>query len=311
MKTQIEIYDQTLRDGLMSRPLMSVEDKLVVIEGLLSIGIVNIELSRFPLDGTYKQFSNTKELLKAVYKFRNRGKFSILAMTTEGIKEALEFKEFIHEIHTPCFISDAYNEYAFGKADWKGAIKKIKLFKEICSKHRIKLTVGIGTFFGCPITQKFNINSSLNRYLDVYHTGVDCIMLGDTAGTAFPQMVKEILKSIKLRPKILRVHFHDTFGKALLNSWVAINNGVTAIDSSLLGLGGEPHPYFMDPLKINNGNCATEDIYSLIINNSKEGSFKLMDKNSRIIFRLCRWLAGKLAEPLPHGRSSFAELKRV
>ena len=39
----------------------------------------------------------------------------------------------------------------------------------------------------------------------------------------------------------LAVHFHDTYGQALANIFVALQHGVTVIDSSVSGLGGCPY----------------------------------------------------------------------
>jgi len=52
----------------------------------------------------------------------------------------------------------------------------------------------------------------------------------------------------------LAVHFHDTYGQALANIFVALQHGITVIDSSVSGLGGCPYASGAS------GNVATEDV---------------------------------------------------
>ncbi len=55
----------------------------------------------------------------------------------------------------------------------------------------------------------------------------------------------------------LAVHFHDTYGNALLNLMVALEYGINVVDSSVGGLGGCPYA------KVNVGNVCTENIVEL------------------------------------------------
>jgi hydroxymethylglutaryl-CoA lyase len=54
------------------------------------------------------------------------------------------------------------------------------------------------------------------------------------------------------------VHFHDTYGQALTNIYVALQYGIHIIDSSVAGLGGCPYA------KGASGNVATEDVLYML-----------------------------------------------
>ena len=56
----------------------------------------------------------------------------------------------------------------------------------------------------------------------------------------------------------LAVHFHDTYGQALANILVALEEGVSGVDSSVAGLGGCPYA------KGASGNVATEDVVYML-----------------------------------------------
>ena len=54
------------------------------------------------------------------------------------------------------------------------------------------------------------------------------------------------------------MHFHDTYGQALANIYVALECGISVIDSSVSGLGGCPYA------KGASGNVATEDVVYML-----------------------------------------------
>ena len=57
-----------------------------------------------------------------------------------------------------------------------------------------------------------------------------------------------------IKPNDLALHFHDTYGQALVNTAVGLEQGVRTFDSSVGGLGGCPFS------KGATGNVGTEDL---------------------------------------------------
>lgn len=83
------------------------------------------------------------------------------------------------------------------------------------------------------------------------------LSLRDTIGVATPGQVVTLLERLGeqgIGPERLAVHFHDTFGQALANTIVALQYGITTVDSSAGGLGGCPYAGSAT------GNLATEDL---------------------------------------------------
>ena len=56
----------------------------------------------------------------------------------------------------------------------------------------------------------------------------------------------------------LAVHFHDTYGQALVNIYTALQMGIKAVDSAIAGLGGCPYANGAS------GNVATEDVIYML-----------------------------------------------
>ena len=113
---------------------------------------------------------------------------------------------------------------------------------------------------GCPYdgdVDPVRVAAVSKRLLDM---GCYEISLGDTIGIGNPGsttvMLDEVLKVI---PKDqVAVHFHNTYGQALANILVAIDKGISVVDSSVAGLGGCP---YADGAS---GNVPTEDVVFML-----------------------------------------------
>ena len=118
--------------------------------------------------------------------------------------------------------------------------------------------------------------------------------LGDTIGVGTPVKTQQMLNTVlNLIPENkLAVHFHDTYGQALANILVALQQGVSVVDSAVSGLGGCPYA------KGASGNVATEDlVYMLNGMNIKTGIDlkKLIEAGSNMMQSLGRRSNSKVA----------------
>jgi hydroxymethylglutaryl-CoA lyase len=91
--------------------------------------------------------------------------------------------------------------------------------------------------------------------------GADEISVGDTTGMGTAPKTAELLRVLKeagVDTADVAMHFHDTYGMALVNSVVALEHGIRTFDSAVGGLGGCP----FSPGAT--GNVATEDLVHLV-----------------------------------------------
>lgn len=90
--------------------------------------------------------------------------------------------------------------------------------------------------------------------------GVQAVFLGETIGKATVYDVERLLDEVLDRVDVDRVgvHFHDTYGQAIANTFVALERGIDKMDSSAGGLGGCPYAPGAA------GNVATEDLLWLL-----------------------------------------------
>ena len=87
--------------------------------------------------------------------------------------------------------------------------------------------------------------------------GVDEVSVADTTGMGTAPRTRELLKRLSaagIANQDLALHFHDTYGQALVNTVVGLEHGIRVFDSAVGGLGGCPFA------KGATGNVATEDL---------------------------------------------------
>jgi hydroxymethylglutaryl-CoA lyase len=118
----------------------------------------------------------------------------------------------------------------------------------------------VSTAFGCPYEGYVPPSKVLEVSLRLLDLGAEQVSLGDTIGVGTPNQVEEVLSLFagRVSKEALAVHFHDTRGTALANVLVALQMGITTVDSSSAGLGGCPYAPGAS------GNLATEDLLYML-----------------------------------------------
>lgn len=87
--------------------------------------------------------------------------------------------------------------------------------------------------------------------------GADEVSVADTTGMGTAPRTLELLRKLSaagIAHNDLALHFHDTYGQALVNTVVGLEHGIRTFDSSVGGLGGCPYS------KGATGNVSTEDL---------------------------------------------------
>jgi hydroxymethylglutaryl-CoA lyase len=168
------------------------------------------------------------------------------AAWAQGIKEVtfvISASEEHNKANVNCSISDSLKE-----------LEKIRY--EI---PNLNIKLDIATAFGCPYVGEVAF-SNISKIVDeVAGLGIHEICLCDTIGCANPMQVKNILKPLlsQYNHRRFSVHFHDTRGMGLVNSFTALQYGIMSFESSVGGMGGCPFAPGAS------GNVATEDLVNM------------------------------------------------
>jgi hydroxymethylglutaryl-CoA lyase len=124
----------------------------------------------------------------------------------------------------------------------------------------LRVRAYVSTVYGCPYEGAVDPAKALELCRALKALGCYQVSLGDTIGVANPRQVRDVLSRVlaEIPAPDVAVHFHDTRGTALANILVAVEMGITTVDSALGGLGGCPYAPGAS------GNVATEDVVYML-----------------------------------------------
>ncbi|KAJ5054919.1 uncharacterized protein L3040_001181 [Drepanopeziza brunnea f. sp. 'multigermtubi'] len=122
----------------------------------------------------------------------------------------------------------------------------------------LRVRAYISVVLGCPF-EGYDVDPHrvAEMACSLMEMGADEIDLGDTTGMGTAPRTAALLRALSaagIRNEDLTMHFHDTYGQALVNTAVSLEHGVRRFDSSVGGLGGCPYSPGAT------GNVSTEDL---------------------------------------------------
>ena len=121
------------------------------------------------------------------------------------------------------------------------------------------------------------------------HAPVPVVVIGRVAeGTTLDSVWADSAAGIGMAVDQLAMHFHDTYGQALANTYAGLQAGITTFDASAGGLGGCPYA------ESATGNLATEDLVWLLTGLGIEHGVDL-----GAVVATSSWMAGELGRPSP------------
>lgn len=139
--------------------------------------------------------------------------------------------------------------------------ESLKRFEPIMAKAKeldLNVRAYISVALGCPYEgPNVDPHKVANLAVSLLEMGADEISVADTTGMGTAPKTAELLKTLSaagIEKNDLALHFHDTYGQALVNSVVALEYGIRTFDAAVAGLGGCP----FSPGAT--GNVATEDM---------------------------------------------------
>ncbi|CAA9959826.1 Hydroxymethylglutaryl-CoA lyase [Pyrenophora teres f. maculata] len=139
--------------------------------------------------------------------------------------------------------------------------ESLKRFEPIMSKAKemnLNVRAYISVALGCPYEgPDVDPHKVAELAVSLLEMGADEISVADTTGMGTAPKTLELLKTLNaagIDKSDLALHFHDTYGQALVNSVVALEHGIRTFDAAVGGLGGCP----FSPGAT--GNVATEDL---------------------------------------------------
>lgn len=253
----VKIVEVGPRDGLQNESqIIPSAVKIEFINQLSGTGLPVIETTSFVSPKWIPQLADSSDVFKGIEKKPNVV-YSALVPNMQGLESAIAsgVKE-IAVFTTPS------EQFSLKNTNCSVAesMHRIAEVVDIAKKKRIRIRAYLSCVLGCPYEGKIAPEKVGELGEALLRMGCYEISLGDTIGVGTPPKIKRLLEVVSRHVplKYLAVHFHDTFGQALVNIYSALEFGIGVIDSSVAGLGGCPYA------KGATGNVATEDVVYML-----------------------------------------------
>lgn len=279
MPQRVTITESSPRDGLQSLgTLVPTEAKVALIDELADAGARSFDAVSFVNPKAVPQMADAAEVLRGVRRRDDLVLFGLVP-NQRGLEAALAAG--VGGVAVLTAASDTFNLRNIN-ADVEESMRRIAgIVARIPADVPTRGYVSTATH--CPYEgeqppEKAAVLAS--RLLDM---GVERIFLGDTLGMATPAHTERLLAAVldRVPADRLGVHLHDTYGQAVANTVVALEHGISRMDSSAGGLGGCPYAPGAT------GNVATEDLIWLLDGLDVDHGLHLLGV-ARAAWRFCR-----------------------
>lgn len=255
---KVKIVEVGARDGLQNeKKLIPLDVKLELINRLVGAGITYIEAGAFVSPKWVPQMADSAEVFRSVTVSHPQVTFAGLTPNLKGLEGALAAG--CREVA----VFGAASE-SFSKKNINMSIKEAFEAQGSVTAQALALGLKVRGYVSCVLGCPYegNIAPSVVAACAQRLLADGCyeVSLGDTIGSGSPLSTHVLLTCLRdagIPMSKLAVHFHDTRGLALSNILVALDFGVSVVDSSVSGLGGCPYAAGAT------GNVATEDVLYL------------------------------------------------
>ncbi len=257
MPPRVTIVDVSPRDGLQNeRAVLPVSAKVALVDALAAAGVPVIEVTSFVSPKAIPQLADAEQVMAAIA--RRRGtRYTVLVPNERGYDRALPTRP------DGIVVFGAASETFSQKNINCSIAESVERFRPVVSRAKadgLQVRGTVSCALGCPYEGAIApaaVRDVAARLLDL---GVDELSIADTIGVGTPDATREVFEAVLGLIETARVnaHFHDTYGRALVNLEACLELGVRSIDASAAGLGGCPFAPGAT------GNVATEAVLAML-----------------------------------------------
>ncbi|CAM9705303.1 unnamed protein product [Lampetra planeri] len=257
LPNRVKIVEVGPRDGLQNeKTVVPTAVKIELIERLAEAGCPVVEATSFVSPKWVPQMADHVEVMTGIRKLPGVS-YPVLTPNLKGFQAAVKAGA------TEVAIFGAASE-SFSQKNINCSIaESLQRFEEVARAAQdanIPVRGYVSCVVGCPYEGKIYPAKVAEVAKRLYGMGCYEISLGDTIGVGTPGSMREMLRAVsrEVPMSALAVHCHDTYGQALANILIALQMGVSVVDSSVAGLGGCPYACGAS------GNVATEDVVYML-----------------------------------------------
>ena len=255
--SKVRIVEVGARDGLQNeKAILSAKDKIHLINLLSASGLKRIEAGSFVSPKWVPQIADSDAVFNGISR-SNDVIYSALTPNLKGFEAALSVG--VDEVAIFGAASESFSQKNIN-CSISESLKRFEPVIAAANTHNIPVRGYVSCVMGCPYEGEISSDSVAQVSKGLHDMGCYEISLGDTIGTGTPASTARLLENVCHHVPVadLAVHFHDTYGQALVNIYTALQFGISSIDSAVAGLGGCPYA------KGASGNVATEDVLYML-----------------------------------------------
>lgn len=253
----VRIVEVGPRDGLQNeKKIVSVEDKVSLIEALADAGLKTVESGSFVSPKWVPQMAGTAAVLANIRRVPGVS-YPVLVPNKKGLDAAVESR--VDEVAVFAAASETFSQRNTNCSIAESLVR-LRSVADAANARGMKVRGYVSCVLGCPYEGEVAPSAIARVAKALYEMGCYEVSLGDTIGVGTPLETQAMLRIVTEHVPIERiaVHFHDTWGQALANILASLDLGAAVVDSSVAGLGGCPYAAAAT------GNVATEDVVYML-----------------------------------------------
>ncbi len=291
LPSKVTVYEVGARDGLQNESaLVPTDVKAEFVRRLLAAGLPIVEATSFVHPKWVPQLADAAELMtELISGLGAAGRdLPVLVPNERGLDRALELG-----LRHIAIFGSATETFARKNLN-RGLEDQFEMFEPTVRRAReagLDVRAYVSMCFGDPWEGAVPIGQVVEVGKRLFDLGASQLSIGDTIGVGTPGRVTDLIEAFdaaSMDRDHLAMHFHDTYGQALANTYSALQAGITTFDASAGGLGGCPYA------KSATGNLATEDLVWMLNGLGIEHGVDLDQVVATSV-----WMAGHLGRPSP------------
>ena len=287
LPSAVTIYEVGPRDGLQNeQAIVPVEVKAEFVRRLVAAGLPIVEATSFVHPRWVPQLADAADLMADLGESGRH--LPVLVPNERGLDRALELG-----LEHIAIFGSATETFAAKNLN-RTFDEQFTMFEPTVARAReagMDVRAYVSMCFGDPWEGAVPIEQVVTAGTRLLDLGASQLSLGDTIGVATAGHVRALVAAFAdagVGTDRLAMHFHDTYGQALANTFSALQAGITTFDASAGGLGGCPYA------KSATGNLATEDLVWMLTGLGIDHGVDL-----DAVVATSVWMAGRLGRPSP------------
>jgi len=284
---RVTIYEVGPRDGLQNeKGIVDTAVKAEFVTRLLAAGLPIVEATSFVHPKWVPQLADAADLMGRLGAAGRQ--LPVLVPNERGLDRALELG-----LEHVAIFGSATETFA-GKNLNRTLDEQFAMFEPVVRRARdagLDVRAYVSMCFGDPWEGAVPVEQVVGVGRRLLDLGASQLSLGDTIGVGTAGHVTALVDAFTqagVGTERLALHFHDTYGQALANTYAGLRAGVTTYDASAGGLGGCPYA------RSATGNLATEDLVWFL---TGLGIAHGVDLGK--VVEASVWMAGELGRPSP------------